>query len=147
MAHVDAAGGQHLFDHAQAQREAEVEPHGVADDLARKAIAGVGGLGCGWHARHRPVPAFPAKPRPKLTVPSGVIQVRHPSEETGELKFLGSSASDAFNTILAHQVTTTLWLAHADQDERAKFRSAAVAGLAGIAPRDELEGMLGAQLI
>src|SRR3954449_8289095 len=34
---VDAAGRQHLFDHAQAQREAEVQPHGVADDLAWKA--------------------------------------------------------------------------------------------------------------
>src|SRR3954454_11869281 len=41
VAHVDAAGGQHLFHHAQAQRKAEVEPNGVADDLARKAIAGV----------------------------------------------------------------------------------------------------------
>jgi hypothetical protein len=40
VAHVDAAGGQHLFD--QAQREAEVEPDGVADDLAWKAVAGVG---------------------------------------------------------------------------------------------------------
>src|SRR3954462_7343941 len=69
MAHVDAAGRQHLFDHAQAERKAEVEPPGVADDLAGKAVAGVGGLGCGCHPRHLPVPAFPAKPRPKLTVP------------------------------------------------------------------------------
>src|SRR3954453_2201655 len=78
---------------------------------------------------------------------SGVIQVRHPSQETGELKFLGGSASDDFNTILANQVTNALWLARADEDERQKRMSAAVAGLAGIAPRDELEGMLGAQLI
>src|SRR3954453_2142292 len=78
---------------------------------------------------------------------SGVIQVRHPSQETGELKFLGGSASDDFNTILANQVTNALWLARADEDDRAKLRAAAVAGLAGIAPRDELEGMLGAQLI
>src|SRR3954471_6296654 len=42
MAHVDAAGGQHLFHHAKAERKAEVEPHGVADDLAWKAVAGVG---------------------------------------------------------------------------------------------------------
>src|SRR3954466_14907745 len=69
MAHLDAAGGQHLFDHAQAQGKAEVEPDGVADDLAWKAVAGVGGLGGECHARHRPVPALPAKPRPKLTVP------------------------------------------------------------------------------
>jgi hypothetical protein len=79
--------------------------------------------------------------------PSGVIQVRHPSDETGELRFVGGSASDDFNTILANQVTNALWLARADEDERQKRMSAAVAGLAGIAPRDELEGMLGAQLI
>src|SRR4051812_36594351 len=42
MAHVDAAGRQHLFYHAQAQRKAEVEPDRVADDLAWKAVAGVG---------------------------------------------------------------------------------------------------------
>src|SRR3954463_15957999 len=69
MAHIDAMRGQHLFDHAQAERKAEIEPHGVADDLAWKAIAGVGGLGCGCQAGHLPAPAFPAKPRPKLTVP------------------------------------------------------------------------------
>src|SRR3954463_3367992 len=84
---------------------------------------------------------------PKARKPSSVIQVRHPSEETGELRFVGGSASDDFNTILAHQVTTTLWFGRADEDDRAKFRFAAVAGLAGIGPRDELEGMLGAQLI
>src|SRR3954462_5946025 len=42
VAHVNAAGGQHLFDHAQAERKAEIEPDGVADDLAWKAVAGVG---------------------------------------------------------------------------------------------------------
>src|SRR3954451_24353046 len=85
---------------------------------------------------------------PKAKKPtSGVIQVRHPSEETGDLKFLGGSASDDFNTILANQVTNALWLARADEDERQKRMSAAVAGLAGIGPRDELEGMPGAQLI
>ena len=42
MAHVDAAGRQHLFHHAQAQRKAEVQPHGVADDLAWKAVTGIG---------------------------------------------------------------------------------------------------------
>src|SRR4051812_552983 len=69
MGHVDAAGGQHLFDHAQAERKAEVEPHGVADDLGWEAVASVGGLGGGCHAGPLPVPTSPAKPRPKLTVP------------------------------------------------------------------------------
>src|SRR3954468_24988563 len=69
MADRDAAGRQHLIHHAQAQRKAEVEPDRVADDLAWKAVAGVGGLGRGCHAGPLPVPTFPAKPRPKLTVP------------------------------------------------------------------------------
>src|SRR4051794_14453315 len=73
MAHVNAAGRQHLLHHAQAQRKAEVEPHGVADDLAWKAVAGVGGLGGGCHAGHLPISASPAKPRPKLTVPSDLF--------------------------------------------------------------------------
>ena len=85
---------------------------------------------------------------PKACKPSsGVIQVRHPSQETGDLKFLGGSASDAFNTVLANQVTNALWLARADEDERQKLLSAAAAALVGIGPKDELEGMLGAQLI
>src|SRR3954449_8575984 len=72
VADDDAAGRQHLFHHAQAQRKAEVQPHGVADDLARKAVAGVGRVGCGCHAGHLPVPTFSAKPRPKLTVPQAL---------------------------------------------------------------------------
>ena len=43
MAHEDAACGQHLLDHAQAQREAEVQPDRVADDLGREAVAGIAG--------------------------------------------------------------------------------------------------------
>src|SRR5215208_2551022 len=30
VAHTDTAGRQHVFHHAQAERKAEVEPHGVA---------------------------------------------------------------------------------------------------------------------
>src|SRR3982751_226845 len=80
MAHVDAAGGQHLLHHAQAQGKAEVEPDRVADDLAWKAVAGIRGLGGGGHAGPLPVSASPAKPRPKLTVPRYVpLQDRHRS--------------------------------------------------------------------
>jgi len=43
MAHNDAAGGQHLFHHAKAQRKAKVKPDRVADDLGREAITGIAG--------------------------------------------------------------------------------------------------------
>src|SRR5256885_10450265 len=38
--HRNAAGGQHLLDHAQAQREPKIQPYRVADDLRGVAIAG-----------------------------------------------------------------------------------------------------------
>ena len=41
LADDDTARGQHLIDHPQAQREAEIEPNCVADDLRREAIPGV----------------------------------------------------------------------------------------------------------
>src|SRR5258706_3270758 len=39
--HRDAAGGQHLLDHAQAQREPKIQPYRGADDLSGVAMAGV----------------------------------------------------------------------------------------------------------
>src|ERR687898_761712 len=67
----DAAGGQHLLDHPQAEWEAEVQPDRVADPLGGKAIPGIGRLGGGWaHPGPLRARAPPAKPRPKLTVPS-----------------------------------------------------------------------------
>jgi hypothetical protein len=50
MAHDDASGGRHILDHPQAQREAEVEPDGAADDLRRESVASVRGLGRWRHA-------------------------------------------------------------------------------------------------
>src|SRR3954447_26003975 len=43
VADDDAARGQHLLDHTQAEWEAEIKPNRVADDLGRKPVAGVAG--------------------------------------------------------------------------------------------------------
>ena len=40
MADDDATRGQQLLHHAQPEREAEIEPDGMADDLGREAIPG-----------------------------------------------------------------------------------------------------------
>ena len=72
VADDDAARGQHLLDHAQAEREAEVQPNGVADDLGRKAVAGIAGGGRRCHpVRLRDL----ARPRQaaNLTVPSEIL--------------------------------------------------------------------------
>ena len=70
VADDDAAGGQHLLDHAQAEREAEVQPNRVADDLGRKAVASVAGEGRRRHPVRLPA-LLPIRKRPaaKLTVP------------------------------------------------------------------------------
>src|SRR5215472_15456971 len=68
VAHNDAASRQQLLDHAQPEREAEIQPHGMADDLGREPIPGVAGAsGC----RH-PTPLLTpiCRRNAKLTVPS-----------------------------------------------------------------------------
>src|SRR3954453_13545419 len=70
VADDDAACGQHLLDHAQAEREAEVQPNRVADDLGRKAVASVAGEGRRRHPVRLPA-LLPIRKRPatKLTAP------------------------------------------------------------------------------
>jgi hypothetical protein len=71
-----------------------------------------------------------------------------PSKYQGQLKPLGGSQSDAWNTFLANQVIQTLWVPHnASEDEKEHRKSAALSGLIGISPSDECEGMIAAQLI
>ena len=41
VGNVDAAFGQQFFDVSEAQREAEIEPDSVLDDLGWEAVAGV----------------------------------------------------------------------------------------------------------
>src|SRR6202167_4073910 len=66
---------------------------------------------------------------------------------SGRLKDVGGSFSDTFNDIIANQAVRSLWLAHSDEDETAKQFDATAAALICIKPKDELEGMLAAQIV
>lgn len=70
-----------------------------------------------------------------------------PAKERGELKRIGGSQSDDWNNRIVSDTASALWLKNSDQDTKVKQIGAAVAGLIGIAPKDELEGMMAAQLI
>jgi hypothetical protein len=70
-----------------------------------------------------------------------------PSHKKPQLKALGGSQSDAWNNILANQTMQALWLKHSNEDDRDKQIKATAAALVGIAPKDEIESMLAAQLI
>jgi hypothetical protein len=69
-----------------------------------------------------------------------------PDDLKGTLKHIGGSRSDDWNNILALQTVDALWK-HSSPEMQGKQLSAAVAALDGIGPKDELEGMMAAQLI
>ena len=80
------------------------------------------------------------------TEPTTVV-TNDPDNMKGALKVIGGSISDHWNNLLANQAIRSLWVTHSDQETREKQFSATVAALVGIAPKDELEGMMAAQLI
>jgi hypothetical protein len=86
-----------------------------------------------------------SKPNPKPS--PTMVEAHDPASLPGRLKRIGGSMSDDWNNILANQTVSSLWYKNSDFEEAQKQRGAAVAGLIGIGPRDELEGMLAAQLI
>jgi hypothetical protein len=67
--------------------------------------------------------------------------------QEGKSKRFGGSQFDAWNDQIMHDTVAALWLKQSDSDTLDRQFLAAYAGLAGIAPRDELEGMMAAQLI
>jgi hypothetical protein len=75
------------------------------------------------------------------------VVVNDPDDLKGALKHIGGSQSNRWNNILANQAVETLWLKNSDEETRYEQYGATVAGLVGIAPRDELEGMIAAQLL
>src|SRR5262245_19616805 len=76
-----------------------------------------------------------------------VVQAKDPSQQPGELRRIGGSMSDDWNNRIANDTVSSLWLKNSDAATRDRQFAAAIAGLVGIHPRDELEGMMAAQLI
>src|SRR5919204_5309383 len=82
---------------------------------------------------------MPKKPRREMTLTIGTRK--------GALKDIGGSQSDNWNNILVNQAVNSLWTAHSDEETLSRQYSATAEALIGIGPKDELEGMLAAQLI
>ena len=88
-----------------------------------------------------------SKPQKKPAKPEPEVHVHDLSKLRGTLKPIGGSMSDDWNNILANQAVSALWLKNSDTDEIKTQRHSVVDALIGIAPRDELEGMIAAQLV
>jgi hypothetical protein len=83
----------------------------------------------------------------KRSIKPTVVEARDPSSLPGRLKAIGGSKSDTWNNVIANQTMQALWVKHSNEDQRKVQANAALAGLIGINPNDELEGMLAAQLV
>jgi hypothetical protein len=82
------------------------------------------------------------KPKPAPEV------IEMPGRRGGELKAIGGSMSDEWNSNLANETIRTLWyFEDSDPEVVKKQQLAAINALTGIAPRDECEGMMAAQLV
>jgi hypothetical protein len=81
------------------------------------------------------------KPEPPVTVVAG-----DRADRKGKLQVIGGSKSDRWNSEIANQVIRALWK-HSDPEMRDEQFSGTVAAMVGIGPKDELEGMIAAQLI
>jgi hypothetical protein len=75
------------------------------------------------------------------------VVANDPDDLKGTLKQIGGSQSDNWNNVLANQTFQTLWLKNSDKETSDRQVSATAAGLVGIGPKDELEGMIAAQLL
>jgi hypothetical protein len=73
--------------------------------------------------------------------PPQAIEITEPRHPTS-----GSTSSDFTQTLL-DQVYASLWTEHSDAKTRGNQIRAALTALLGMEPRDELEGMLCAQLV
>jgi hypothetical protein len=69
------------------------------------------------------------------------------SKQKGRLKRIGGSMSDDWNNIIANQTCERSGFLKAPTETKKQQRYAAVSALVSIAPRDEFEGMITAQLI
>ena len=82
----------------------------------------------------------------KGKAPTNVV-AENTEKSKGSLKVIGGSQSNDWNTTIANQALQTLWSDNSDDEGRDRQVSATLAALAGIGPKDELEGMMAAQLI
>ena len=82
----------------------------------------------------------------KKSVQPRVVEIANPAKLPGKLKCVGGSNSDDWNDILATQALNALWLS-SDPKQADRQHHAMVHALIGIAPKDEIEGMIAAQLI
>ena len=107
MTNNDAMRGQRFIRHAQAEREAEVEPDGVADDLGRTAIAGVAGASrCRYPAR---LISFRSSREPASSQAGGAFNQPSNPTETGFRDFISRITTSVLKLRIRSSAKTRRW--------------------------------------
>lgn len=89
-----------------------------------------------------------SNPLPKAKVVTRrTIQSKHVEPNTkGQMKHIGGSKSDDWNSVVINQAFDSLWIANSDEEKKGKQINATVAFMVQTEPKDELEAMMAAQL-
>ena len=82
----------------------------------------------------------------KIAIPA-VTEHTSASKKDGNLQLFGGSKRDKFNRVLINQTLRCGLHIVSDENDQENVRSAILTAMAGIAPKDEVEGMFAAQLI
>ena len=91
------------------------------------------------------MPRRKASPR---EISSPAHRVHQLDSSNPKLKYVGGSNFDSWNSHIANQAVGTIWSGqNADPDRIHERQVAALSLIAGVSPKDELEGMLAAQLL
>ena len=75
------------------------------------------------------------------------VLAKYSDEQKRTLERIGGSQSEQWNDVVGNQALRSLWIADSDKEARDRQNGAVIAGLIGIGPKDEIEGMIAAQLI
>jgi len=73
-------------------------------------------------------------------------KLTYPKDDNGKCSASGSEHT-SFTEVVSMQALEGAWLAQSEGEERQKQIEAVAAGLLGINPKDEIEGMLAAQMV
>ena len=82
-----------------------------------------------------------------LKSPAKVLIAPDPHGPVSNTKYLGGSRYDTFNTDIITQAASSLWSDNSTPENKLRKQTACLEALAGIAPKDEIEGLLAAQMI
>jgi hypothetical protein len=116
---------------------------------ARKGVAWVLRTSCRDEGQTETDAAHPGHGRPWGTAneTKSTVAGDDPHDVKLTLEKVGGSRSNHWNRILASQTVRALWLQHSDPEMQKQQYRATMFAMVGIGPKDELEGMLAAQLV